>query len=93
MNADACGFAVPHLTDHDDVGIMAQKGAQSGREIQSNIRLGLCLVHTLNFILYRVLDGQDLAVRLIEQRQRRRQCRRFAATGRTGDHDKAERRR
>ena len=47
----------------------------------------------LDLVLDRILDGQDLAGRLIEHRQHGRERRGFAAAGRPGDDDHAMRQR
>ena len=53
MNRDMRGFGVADFADHDDVGILADEGAQRRRESQADRRLDLRLVDAGDFIFDR----------------------------------------
>ena len=62
---DARGLEVAHFADHDDVRVLAHDdAAQRVGEVQPDLRLGLDLVDALDLVFDRVLDGDDLDVRL-----------------------------
>ncbi len=54
---------VAYLADHDDVGVLAQDGAQVLRKIQADRRLHLHLIDAGELIFDRVLDGEHLHFR------------------------------
>ncbi len=57
---DLRGLQVTDLTDHDDVGVLAQDGAQAAREGHFDLGVHLCLTDAVDVILDRVLDGHDV---------------------------------
>ena len=86
---------VAHFADEDDVGILAQRGAQRGGEA---VRVGvdLALVDETALVLVdvldRILDGDDVLAALgVDLVDHRRQRRRLAAAGRAGDEHQAAR--
>jgi hypothetical protein len=87
-----CGFdglQVAHLADEDDVGVLAQGGAQRGREAV-RVAVHFALVHQAAFVrvdvLDRVLDRENVLLALgVDLVEHRRQRRRLAAAGRPGD--------
>ena len=92
---DADGLEVAHLTDQDDVGVLAQyvlEGVLEGLGVLAD----LALVDQTHLVpvqeLDRVLARHDVlfavAVGKVEQRRKRR---RLARTSRTGDEDEATR--
>ena len=68
MDRDLRGFRVTNFADHDDVGILANKSAQSRGKCQTDRGLCLRLIDTLKFVFDRVLDGEDFARWFIENR-------------------------
>ena len=83
------GLRVAHLTDEDDVGVLAQRRAQGARE-RISVEPDLPLVHGRGLVpvhvLDRILDGEDVqgppGVDVVDQRGQRR---RLAGSGRAGD--------
>ena len=63
LDRDLRGLQVADLADHDDVGVLAQDGAQGVRESQPDLGLHLDLVDAGQLILDRVFDGEQLALR------------------------------
>ena len=64
LDGDLRGLGVAHLADHDHVRVVAQEGAQRVGEGEPDRGLHLGLVDALDLVLDRILDGEDLAVRL-----------------------------
>ena len=91
MNRDMRGLGIADFADHDHVGILAHERAQRARKCQPDRRLDLRLVDAGDFVFDRILDGQDLADRLVQDRQDGRKRRGLAAAGRPGDDDHAVR--
>ncbi len=84
---------VTHLTDQDDVGVLAQDVLE---RLGEPVRVGadLALVHDAPLVLVqeldRVLDGHDVPVTLgVDHVDHGGQRRRLAGTGRAGDHHEA----
>ena len=63
LDSDLGRLQVAALTVEDDVGILADDMAQAGGEGEADLRLHRDLVHALELVLDRILDGDDLAVR------------------------------
>ena len=89
--ADLGGFAVADLADHDDVGILPQKGPQCRGEGQPDLGLDHDLVHALEFVLDRVFDRADVDRGLVQQVEAGVERRRLAAAGRPGHQHQAVR--
>src|SRR5438067_10757120 len=85
LDSDLCRLEVAYFTDHDDVGIVAQKRAQCAREAQPDLWLDLDLVDALQMIFDRIFDRQNLFVAGVDFREGRvkRSC--LTATCRPGD--------
>ena len=66
VNGDARSLQVANFTDHDDVRRLAQDRAQRGRKRHPDFSIHLHLVDPVHLILYRLLDRDDLAVRLVD---------------------------
>ena len=49
LGCDLRGFEVTDFADHDDIGILAQDGAQQGGEGQADLRFDLNLVDAPNW--------------------------------------------
>src|SRR6266851_3986446 len=80
-------FRVPDLAHHDDVGILAEHGAEGGGERHLDLRPHRDLVEVLEHHLDRVLDGDDVHLRLGEVLEHGVQGGGLAAAGGTGDED------
>ena len=93
LHRDVRGLGVADLADHDHVRVLAHERTQGGGKVQSDRRLHLGLVDALDFVLDRVLDRENLARGLVEDREHGRERRGLAAAGRPGDHDHAVRQR
>ena len=53
-------FGIAHLTHHDNVWILAQRGAQYARKGKPDPRINLHLADSIETIFDRVLDRDDL---------------------------------
>ncbi len=89
------GLEVAQLADQDDVGVLAQRGAQRRAEAVG-VGVDLALVDQAALVrvheLDRVLDRQDVLAPLgVDLVDHRRQRRRLAAAGRAGDEHQAAR--
>ena len=71
LDGDLRRFEIADLTDHDDVGVLAQERTQRTREVQADPIAHLNLVNAWQVELDRVLRGGDVLGRLVELRQRR----------------------
>ncbi len=88
LHRDLRRLQVADLAHHDDIGVLAQDGAQQGGEVEPDLRLNLDLVDAAELILDRVLDGDDLARDRVERQQPGVERGGLAAAGRAGDqHD------
>ncbi len=91
----ANGFQIAHFADQNNVRVLAQRRAQRVGKRQ-RVRTDFALVDQalLGFVheLDRILDGQNVSmIVLVDMIDHRRQCRRFARTGRTGNQHDATR--
>ena len=88
LNGDGGGLTVADLADHDDVGVLAQDGAQGVGEGQVSFGVDLNLIDALDIGFHGVLNGDDVdhvAVELVESGV---QGGGFTGTGGAGDqHD------
>src|SRR2546425_9455446 len=62
LHGDLGRFAVADLAHQDHVGVLAQHGAQPGREGEADSAAGLDLPDAAQLVLDRVLDGHDVAL-------------------------------
>jgi hypothetical protein len=81
------GLGVPDLAHHDDVGVLAQDRAQGAGERDLDLGPHRHLVEVLVHHLDRVLDRDDVDVRLGEVLQHRVERGRLAAARRSRDQD------
>ena len=91
VDADARRFRVAHFADHDDVGIETQERAQGAREAQPDFAVDLDLVDALDLVFDGILNGDDLAPRIIENAQHRGERGGLAAASGAGHDDHAVR--
>ena len=88
LHRDLRGFQIADFPDHDDVGILAQDGAQGAREVELDLRVDLRLPDAVERKLDGVLDGHHVERAAIQARHRRVERGRLARTGRAGnEHD------
>ena len=57
---NGCRLGVPYLPDEDNIWILPEYGAECEGEAQPRLLIDRHLVYPLEFILYRVLDGDDV---------------------------------
>src|SRR6266403_1749284 len=62
LDSDFRRFKVANLADQNDVGILAQEGAERGGKVQANLLLHLYLVDAGQLELDRVFRGHDVGV-------------------------------
>ncbi|OIQ70742.1 hypothetical protein GALL_476410 [mine drainage metagenome] len=91
LNRNLRGLKVTDFTDHDDVRVLPQNGAQGLGKVKFDLRVDLGLPDTGEFILDRVFDGHDVVAPGVQPRQRRIQGGGFARAGRAGDQHNAVR--
>ena len=89
LHGDLRGLEVADLADHDHVRVLAHDRAQRVREREVDLRLHLDLVDPGHLVLDRILDREDLHVRLVELVERRVERRRLARAGRPRDEEDA----
>ncbi len=87
LDRDFRGFGIPDFTHHDDIGVLAQEGAQRVGKRQADIRAHQHLVDTAHLILNRLLGGQDAPVDLVDFVQEGVERGRFSRTGGTRHQD------
>ena len=90
LDGDLGGLEVAHLADHDDVGVLAQEGAQRVGEVEADVLVDLHLVDADQVVLDRILGGGDVGDDLVELGERRVEGGGLAAAGRAGDQHHAE---
>src|SRR5580704_8475676 len=91
LYGDLRRLQIADFSHHDDVGVLAQDGAQPACESHLDLGIDLRLPDAVNEILDRVLDRDDVAGVVIETLEARVQRRRLAGARRTGDEQDAVR--
>src|SRR5690625_6992492 len=91
LNGNLGGFEVAHFTNHDDVRVLADDGAQRAGKIEPYGRLGLNLVDAFKLVFHRVFNRDDLALGRVEPGQRGVQRGGFSRAGGPGDQNDAVR--
>ena len=66
VDGDVGGLRIPDLTDHDDVGRLAQHGAQGRCEGHADVGLDHHLVDAGKLVFDRILHGDDLFVGFVD---------------------------
>ncbi len=89
LHRDVRGFVIADLTHEDDVGVLAQQGAQGGGERHADFFVRLRLSDAVEVVLDGVFDGRDVELLLVERAEGGVERRRFTRAGRTGDEDDA----
>ncbi len=91
LDADLGRLEVADLAHHDDVGVLAQEGAQRGREVEADLVVHLHLVDAHQVELDGVLGGRDVGAHLVQLGERRVERGGLAAAGRPGHQHHPER--
>jgi hypothetical protein len=89
LDRDLGGLDVADLPDQDDVGVLADDVSQPGREGEADLRAHRNLVHALQLVLDRVLDGDDLAIGRVDLVERAIERGRLAGAGGAGHEQDA----
>jgi len=87
VDGDLGGFQIADFTDHDDVGGLAQHGAQGGGEGHADVGVDGNLVDAGELVFDRVFNGDDLAVGLVDVVETGVKSGGLAGTGRAGDEE------
>ena len=89
LEGDLGRLAVADLAHHDDVGVLAQDGAQSAGKGDAGALLDLHLVDPGHLVLDGILDGDDVGVGAMDLAQDGVQGRGLARARGAGDQDEA----
>src|SRR5579871_1403525 len=84
-----CAVSGSRISDHDLVRIVAQDGAQPTREGESLLLVHGDLQYTVQLVLHRIFDGDDLVAAGLSLGDRRIQGGGLATAGGTGDEQHA----
>ena len=87
LHGNPCGFKIPHFTNHDNVRVLPDDGAQRIGKIQADLWFHLDLVNAFQLILHRIFYRKDFLLRSIQRLQGGIQSGRFAAAGWPGNQD------
>lgn len=60
LDADVSGFFIADFAQEDDVGVLAEEGAESGGEGHPDFFVGLGLIDAVEVVFDRVLNGRDV---------------------------------
>ena len=82
-------LAIPDLTDHYDVGILAVDGAESHGKGQTSEWAHLDLIDAGELVLHGILDRDHVEPLLVQLGQPREQAATLSASGRPGGEDHA----
>src|SRR5581483_5682992 len=91
LDRDLRRLGVADLSNHDDVGVLADDRAEAVREGEPDRRLHVDLVHAEELVLDRILDRDDLLVGRVDLVERTVERRRLAAAGGARDEHHAVR--
>jgi hypothetical protein len=80
-------LAVADLADQDDVGVLAQHGAQRPSEGQADLGVDLDLTHARDGVFDRILDGDDVGASVPDRVEHGVQRGGLAAAGGASDQD------
>ena len=89
LNGNLRGFQVAHFTDHDDVRVLAQEGAQRFAEGHADRFIDGHLHDAFDVIFDRVFGGEQFGIDGVDPAQAGIKRGRFAAAGRAGDDENA----
>ena len=91
LDGDFGRFEVADLADHDDVGVLAQEGAQHLRERVSDLVVDRHLHDAVHVVFDRFLGGEQLRIDRVDAAQHGVERRRLAGARRAGHDDDAVR--
>ena len=89
LHRDPRGLHVPDLADHDHVRVLTQDRPQARREGHADLGIDLGLADAVDGVFHRVLDRQDVARGVVQQRQAGVERGGLARARRAGDQDDA----
>ncbi len=89
LDGDLGGLEVADLADHDDVGVLAQEGAQRRGEGQAHLVVDVDLVDAGQVDFRRILGRGDVAILGVEDVEAGVERHGLAAAGRAGHQDHA----
>jgi len=84
-------FCIANFSDQNNIRVMSQNTAKSGRKRQTNLALDLNLTDLLQVLFDRILNGDDLQIRLANLTQGTVKRCRLSTSGRPGDQQQAVR--
>src|SRR5690606_3155398 len=87
LGGDLGGLEVANLADEDDVGVLAEQGAQDGAEAEVDVGVHLGLGDAVELDFDGVLDGGDIGVGGIDLVERGVERSGFSTTGGAGDEE------
>ncbi len=87
VDGDLGGFRITYFTDHDNVRVLTQDGAENVGEAQADARFHLDLVDAPQLVFDGVLHRDNLFLRRIDLAQRRVEGGGLAASGGAGHQD------
>ena len=91
FHRDFCRFKVADFADQNNVGVLAQESAQSGREVQPDLLLHLYLIDTRQLEFDGIFCRHDVGLMRVQPRDRRIQRVGFSRSGRSSDQHHAVR--
>ena len=89
LDGDPGRLHIADLADHDHVRILTQDGAQAGRKGHADLGIDLGLADPVDRVFHRILDREDIAGGVVQQRQAGIERGGLARAGRAGDEDDA----
>lgn len=89
FDGDLGGFKVADLTDHDDVGVLAEEGAEGGGKVEADVFVLLDLVDAVEVEFDGIFGGGDVGIGFIEFGESGIEGGGFSRTGRARDKDHA----
>lgn len=70
-------FRITDFSNHDNIGVLTQKTSESIGEIESDLRVDLCVIDSLDSVFYRIFEGGDILLFGVKSGEHRVECRRF----------------
>ncbi len=83
-HGDLRGLAIPDLTDHYDIGILPEDGAEGHGKGQARERVHLDLIDPGEAVLHRIFEGDHVESLPVQLGQSREQATTLSASGRPG---------
>src|SRR3989339_121040 len=89
LDGNLGGFHIPDLADHDDVGILPEKGLERCGKGHAHFFFDIDLVDPLKVELHRIFGGEDLGVFAVERVEHRIEGYRLAAARGAGNEQQS----